>query len=185
MLMLIAIPSILVATKSFSSKEEISSEIHICPPPEKEVVYIEVPIIKEEEKTFYDTLTQEEITLIELTVQHEVGLFSQGYRELIAGIIRNRVESPNFPNTVKEVLLAPGQFTNGNYNGVEVDEITKQAVKNALDTKENFHSATFYYNPDFSSQASIFWFEESGDIKYLFSYSENLGKTSYTTRFFR
>ena len=119
---------------AYHLKEQVQQqEVEITIPPKDKVasesptiVYIEVPVIKEIEKeeeppSLYDTLTQEEITLIELTVQHEVGNFTQRYRELVAGIIRNRLESPDFPNTITEVLYSPGQFTDGDYNGVIVD----------------------------------------------------------------
>lgn len=182
---------------AYHLKEQVQQqEVEITTPPKDKVasetptiVYIEVPVIKEIEKeeppSLYDTLTQEEITLIELTVQHEVGNFTQRYRELVAGIIRNRLESPDFPNTITEVLYSPGQFTDGDYNGVIVDDITRAAVKNVFDAETPFHDATFYYNPALSAESSIIWFEYSGDIEYIFSYSEDNWGITYTTRFFK
>ena len=41
----------------------------------------------EEEPTYYDTLTAEEINMIEVTVQHEVGKLSPQYKRLIAELI--------------------------------------------------------------------------------------------------
>lgn len=149
----------------------------------------EKPTAAEEEEasnpSLYDQLTSKEIELIELTVQHEVGGFSKEYRRLVAGIIRNRLESPIFPNTIFDVLLAPGQFTDGHYEGVIVDEQTKEAVKEVFSAEASIHSATAYYNPALSAPSSIRWFEESGDVTYLFSYSENSCGITYTTRFFK
>ena len=144
--------------------------------------------LETEKETFvslYDQLTPKEIELIELTVQHEVGSFSKEYRRLVAGIIRNRLESPIFPNTISDVLLAPGQFTDGHYEGVIVDEQTKEAVKEVFSAETSIHSATSYYNPALSAPSSIRWFEESGDVTYLFSYAEDNWGTTYTTRFFQ
>ena len=159
------------------------------------VIYVEIQKEQEQEKhsetenetfvSLYDQLTPKEIELIELTVQHEVGSFSKEYRRLVAGIIRNRLESPIFPNTISEVLLAPGQFTDGHYEGVIVDEQTKEAVKEVFSAENSIHSATAYYNPALSAPSSIRWFEESGDVTYLFSYAEDNWGTTYTTRFFQ
>ena len=160
------------------------------------VIYVEIQKEQEQEEehseteketfvSLYDQLTPKEIELIELTVQHEVGNFSKEYRRLVAGIIRNRLESPIFPNTISEVLLAPGQFTDGYYEGVIVDEQTKEAVKEVFSAESSIHSATAYYNPALSAPSSIRWFEESGDVTYLFSYAEDNWGTTYTTRFFQ
>ena len=134
--------------------------------------------------TLYASLTKEEIELIELTVQHEVGNFSKDYKKLIAAIIRNRLESDSFPNTISEVILAEGQFSNGDYVGVNVDIETQEAVEEVFSMEESPHLATYYYNPELSSYSSIYWFEYSGDIEYLFSYSEEDWGIVYTTRFF-
>lgn len=159
------------------------------------VIYVEIQKEQEQEEhseteketfvSLYDQLTPKEIELIELTVQHEVGSFSKEYRRLVAGIIRNRLESPIFPNTISDVLLAPGQFTDGHYEGVIVDEQTKEAVKEVFSAENSIHSATSYYNPALSAPSSIRWFEESGDVTYLFSYAEDNWGTTYTTRFFQ
>ena len=159
------------------------------------VIYVEIQKEQEQEEhseteketfvSLYDQLTPKEIELIELTVQHEVGSFSKEYRRLVAGIIRNRLESPIFPNTISEVLLAPGQFTDGHYEGVIVDKQTKEAVKEVFSAETSIHSAIAYYNPALSALSSIKWFEESGDVTYLFSYAEDNWGTTYTTRFFK
>lgn len=159
------------------------------------VIYVEIQKEQEQEEhseteketfvSLYSQLTPKEIELIELTVQHEAGNFSKEYRRLVAGIIRNRLESPIFPNTISDVLLAPGQFTDGHYEGVIVNEQTKEAVKEVFSAEVSIHSATAYYNPALSAPSSIRWFEESGDVTYLFSYAEDNWGTTYTTRFFK
>ena len=185
---------------SFDKQEKICSDnlILIQPQEEKEelslynssfssqnIVYLQEKVEQEEEIcTLYTSLTKEEIELIELTVQHEVGNFSKDYKKLIAAIIRNRLESDSFPNTISEVILAEGQFSNGDYVGVNVDIETQEAVEEVFSMEESPHLATYYYNPELSSYSSIYWFEYSGDIEYLFSYSEEDWGIVYTTRFF-
>ena len=185
---------------SFDKQEKTCSDnlILIQPQEEKEelslynssfssqnIVYLQEEVEQEEEMcTLYTSLTQEEIGLIELTVQHEVGNFSKDYKKLIAAIIRNRLESDSFPNTISEIILAKGQFSNGDYAGVNVDIETQEAVEEVFSMEESPHLATYYYNPELSSYSSIYWFEYSGDIEYLFSYSEEDWGIVYTTRFF-
>ena len=187
---------------SFDKQEKTCSDnlILIQPQEEKEelslynssfssqnIVYLQEEVEQEQEEeicTLYTSLTKEEIELIELTVQHEVGNFSKDYKKLIAAIIRNRLESDSFPNTISEVILAEGQFSNGDYVGVNVDIETQEAVEEVFSMEESPHLATYYYNPELSSYSSIYWFEYSGDIEYLFSYSEEDWGIVYTTRFF-
>lgn len=188
---------------SFDKQEKTCSDnlILIQPQEEKEeelslysssfssqnIVYLQEKVEQEQEEeicTLYTSLTKEEIELIELTVQHEVGNFSKDYKKLIAAIIRNRLESDSFPNTISEVILAKGQFSNGDYAGVNVDLETQEAVEEVFSMEESPHLATYYYNPELSSYSSIYWFEYSGDIEYLFSYSEEDWGIVYTTRFF-
>ena len=185
---------------SFDKQEKTCSDNLILIQPQKEkeelslynssfssqnIVYLQEEVEQEEEMcTLYTSLTQEEIELIELTVQHEVGNFSKDYKKLIAAIIRNRLESDSFPNTISEVILAKGQFSNGDYVGVNVDIETQEAVEEVFSMEESPHLATYYYNPELSSYSSIYWFEYSGDIEYLFSYSEEDWGIVYTTRFF-
>ena len=187
---------------SFDKQEQTCSDnlILIQPQEEKEelslynssfssqnIVYLQEEVEQEQKEeiyTLYTSLTKEEIELIELTVQHEVGNFSKDYKKLIAAIIRNRLESDSFPNTISEVILAEGQFSNGDYVGVNVDIETQEAVEEVFSMEESPHLATYYYNPELSSYSSIYWFEYSGDIEYLFSYSEEDWGIVYTTRFF-
>ena len=185
---------------SFDKQEKTCSDnlILIQPQEEKEelslynssfssqnIAYLQEEVEQEEEIcTLYTSLTKEEIELIELTVQHEVGNFSKDYKKLIAAIIRNRLESDSFPNTISEVILAKGQFSNGDYVGVNIDIETQEAVEEVFSMEESPHLATYYYNPELSSYSSIYWFEYSGDIEYLFSYSEEDWGIVYTTRFF-
>ena len=185
---------------SFDKQEKICSDNLILIQPQEEteelslynssfssqnIAYLQEEVEQEEEIcTLYTSLTKEEIELIELTVQHEVGNFSKDYKKLIAAIIRNRLESDSFPNTISEVILAKGQFSNGDYVGVNVDIETQEAVEEVFSMEESPHLATYYYNPELSSYSSIYWFEYSGDIEYLFSYSEEDWGIIYTTRFF-
>lgn len=137
--------------------------------------------------TLYDTLSENEIAMIEITIQHEVGNFSKEYKTYVTELIRNRLISEDFPNTVTEVLFQKSQFqgiSNWLYSGITPDEETKEVVKEVFSAEGTSHSATYYYNPELSEYDSLVWFEYSGDVEYIFEYSENNWGTTYTTRFF-
>lgn len=198
------INSLILIHKVDKIEPQIIEETHVC-----EVV-VEVPtqqiatritedidtIIKNSEtvdkgeklnNNFYNSLTAEEINMIEVTVQHEVGDFSAEYKKLIAEIIYNRIKSEEFPNTVEEVLFRQNQFTGINnwYSpDYPVDDVTKQVVKEVFSQEETSHNAVYYYNPDYSTQESIEWFEYSGDVEYLFSHTEISWGIAYESRFF-
>ena len=140
-----------------------------------------------EPATFYDTLNENEIMMIEITIQHEVGNFSKEYKTRVAELIRNRIESDDFPNTVTEVLFQKGQFQGIEswlYSGIVPDEETKEVVEEVFSSDETSHSATYYYNPALSEYTSLVWFEYSGDVEYVFEYTEENWGVEYTTRFF-
>lgn len=71
----------------------------------------------------------------------------------VATVILNRVASPDFPNTVKEVIY---QISNGHYaftpvqNGrinLPADAASKQAVNEALAFRGQGNGSLFFYNP--------------------------------------
>lgn len=150
---------------------------------------VDVKPFKEQEikTTFYDNLTDKEINLLEVVVQHEVGGLSKDYKTLVAELIYNRILSNDFPNSVYEVLYQPNQFCGIEYwyyPSYPVDEETKEVVKEVFSKDYTSHPATYYYNPELSEYTSIIWFEYSGDVQYLFQYAETSWGETYNTRFF-
>lgn len=139
-------------------------------------------------QTYYDTLSSEEIFLLEVTIQHEVGNFSKQYKAYVAELIYNRIKSDKFPNTVKEVLFQKGQFQGIQtwaYSGIEIDNETKEIIYEVFSKEHTTHPATFYYNPALSEYESVIWFEYSGDIEFVFEHCETLWGIDYNTRFFK
>ncbi len=158
-------------------KEEREVTIYSVPNPEIDMV-----------QTTYDRLTDKEIHLIEATIQHEVGNFSETYQKLIAELIYNRLMSDEFPNTVEEVLYQENQFCGIEdwYSpNTEIDNTTKEIVEEVFNQDDTTHDAMYYYNPEFSADYAIQWFEYSGDVNYLFEYEEDSYGKTYTTRFFK
>ncbi|WP_010281390.1 cell wall hydrolase [Bacillus timonensis] len=68
----------------------------------------------------------------------------------VAAVVLNRVESPKFPNTIRDVIYQRGQFQpvrNGAINK-PADEESKKAVRAALTEMRHIaKEALFFYNP--------------------------------------
>lgn len=139
------------------------------------------------EPTLYETLSDEEIYLLEVTIQHEVGNFSKEYKRLVAELIYNRYLSEDFPNTITGVLFQKGQFQGIQqwaYSGIIIDDETREVIEDVFSKDLTSHPATFYYNPNLSTYNAIIWFEYSGDVQYVFTHAETSWGVEYETRFF-
>lgn len=97
------------------------------------------------------SLSETEIDLLARLVRAEAQTEPLEGKIAVACVVLNRVESPQFPNTIREVIYAPGQFQpvkNGQINK-PADEESIQAVKAALtDKREIAPGALFFYNPE-------------------------------------
>ncbi|MBD7945172.1 spore cortex-lytic enzyme [Psychrobacillus sp. AK 1817] len=68
----------------------------------------------------------------------------------VAAVILNRIEHPDFPNTVSEVIFQPLAFTavaDGQI-WLEPNERAKEAVLDALNGWDPSENAIYYFNPD-------------------------------------
>lgn len=96
------------------------------------------------------TLSDAEFDLLARLVRAEAQTEPLEGKIAVACVVLNRVESSQFPDTIKEIIYAPGQFQpvqNGEINN-PTDEESIQAVKAALtDQRELAPGALFFYNP--------------------------------------
>lgn len=79
---------------------------------------------------YYSQVDQEDIDLMARVVMSEAGGQSGECKEAVATVILNRVASPNYPMTIKEVINAKNQFSTAN-NGAPTAECY-DAVYSAL-----------------------------------------------------
>lgn len=91
-----------------------------------------------------------EIDLLARLVRAEAQTESFEGKIAVACVVLNRVDSPKFPNTIKEVIYDHGQFqpvSNGEINK-PADSDSIAAVKAALTEKRHLASnSLFFYNP--------------------------------------
>lgn len=76
----------------------------------------------------------------------------------VAAVILNRVEHPDFPNTIYGVVYQPWAFTavfDGQIN-LEPDEVAYQAAQDALNGWDPTYGCIYYYNPETATSEWIF-----------------------------
>jgi N-acetylmuramoyl-L-alanine amidase len=95
-------------------------------------------------------LSNNEIDLLARLVRAEAQTEPLEGKIAVACVVLNRVDSKKFPDTIKKVIYAPGQFQpviNGEINK-PADKESIKAVKAALSEKRQLApGALFFYNP--------------------------------------
>lgn len=79
----------------------------------------------------------------------------------VAAVILNRVESPNFPNTVYGVIYQPWAFTavSDGQIDMEPDATANKAAQDALNGWDPTYGCLYYYNPAVATNTWI-WSRE-------------------------
>lgn len=131
--------------------EEVSQPLETSYIPNPEPV-APVQLIEEE---YYDSLEE-----LAICVEAEAGNQSLEGRRMVAAVVLNRVDDPEFPDTVKGVIEQKGQFTSfwdGNMAKVkEPSTLSIQAVQ--LELKERKYKTLFYFRANrYSIYGSPAW----------------------------
>lgn len=103
----------------------------------------------------------EDMQILCAIVEREAGGEDRLGKMLVADVVLNRVKSPLFPDTVKEVVLADGQFQpvkGGALPETEPSEDTIDAVRQALQEADRSGGALFFMNPEHSTEKNVRWF---------------------------
>jgi N-acetylmuramoyl-L-alanine amidase len=76
----------------------------------------------------------------------------------VAAVVLNRLRSTEFPNSIREIIYDPGQFTpvEGNDLPAKADETSREAVTRALQGEDPTGGALFFYNPA-TSRSIDYW----------------------------
>lgn len=108
--------------------------------------------------------TDKEVEMICSVVMRETGYGDVLSKELVTNVIKNRVLSSKFPNTVEEVLTAPDQFpTIINWYTKEwpVTNDTRLAVCHTLMINRDVsNGALYFYATYLNDPALVTWFEQ-------------------------
>lgn len=97
-----------------------------------------------------EPFTEKDRLLLAKITQVEAGDESYESQLAVANVILNRVKSPLFPDTIKDVIYSGKQFPPA-HNGLLDKSVPKanalRAAKDALNGKNNVEDAVYFYNP--------------------------------------
>lgn len=113
---------------------------------ESEIEKVEFVEAKETEET--QKITDIEYDLLARLVVSESKGEPYSGKVAVANVVLKRVESNEFPNTIREVIYQPGQFqvvSNGLIDRRKPSEKSKTAVTEALNTDNG--DSLYFYNP--------------------------------------
>lgn len=103
---------------------------------------------------------QEALDIVARVVMGEAGNCPWMHQVAVAAVVVNRVNSPYFPNTVREVVAAPGQYTTLYLTGF--DQTSRQcyeAAKKALDGESGVPEDVIW-QAEFRQGAEVWWISE-------------------------
>lgn len=116
--------------------------------------------IPERHQPYIIPITDEELDLLQRLVEAEAGAEPYLGKVAVAAVVINRVLSPAFPNTVRDVIYQPNQFQpvkNGKINQVKPSEETISAVFAALKGVDPLRGSLYFYNPIISDPEWAKW----------------------------
>lgn len=134
------------------TEETIETTVEEIKPQVEEVKEIEEPEVEEISQEIY--LSDGEMKLIAIITMAEAEGQSEYGQRLVIDTILNRVDSPRFPNTVRDVIYSPGQFScvwNGRADRCYVKDEIYQLVLEECITRSNrdvvfFTAGGYAYN---------------------------------------
>ncbi len=127
-------------------------------------------------------ISDEDFEILCKITSAERGNGTQQQQEYVVSSILNRVLSPYFPNTVKDVVFATNQYQpirNGAYDKAVPSDITKAAVKNVIENGDTSQGAVYFAAPTQNGSGSSSWWNT---LIFLFNDSngEALSHNFYT-----
>lgn len=96
-----------------------------------------------------NNISREDLGLLARAVYSEARGESYEGQVAVAAVILNRLESPDFPNTIKEIIFEPWAFTavNDGQFWLTPDETAYKAAQAAINGWDPTNGAVYYYNP--------------------------------------
>ena len=121
------------------------------------------------------SLSEEDYEVLLQIVEAEAGCEDIKGKMLVAGVVMNRVENSQFPDTVKEVVYQKehgvAQFSpvaNGRLGRTKISEETKEAVERVLYGEDITEGALYFASRKYADPELMKWFDNS--LTLLFSY---------------
>lgn len=112
-----------------------------------------------------NSISQEDFDLLTRLVMAEAGNEPYEGQVAVAAVVLNRVESSQFPNSIREVVYQRNQFSSvPKLPYITPTESCRRAVVEALDGNDPSREALYFYNPKLSSKAGLKFFR-SGKLR--------------------
>lgn len=118
--------------------------------------------------------SKEDYQILLKIVEAEAGICDSRGKILVANVVLNRVNSDKFPDTIKEVVYQPSQFSpvsNGSINTCQVTAQTVECVNRALAGEDYSQGALYFMNRGASRSGAVRWFD--GRLTFLFSHERH------------
>lgn len=113
--------------------------------------------------------TDEDVLWLARIIQYETASGSPYKKLAVANVVLNRVKSPRFPNTIKEVIFQTGQFPPSRRDSFPTSvpsQACMTAAKRALEGINTIEDCLFFNNRPFTSKADSFYKLIEGDYFY-------------------
>lgn len=102
-------------------------------------------------------ILKEDIELLARIIHAEARGESIEGQIAVGAVVLNRVQHPDYPKSIKEVVYQPGQFSAVTDKQIELtpDENAYKAAQAALEGQDPSNGAIFYYNPKIATDPWI------------------------------
>ena len=162
--------------EEYTEAEDIAETVSEEEPTENEETILESPEAEETEKEANAeiALSRDEYEVLLRIVQAEAGTCDEEGKLLVANVILNRVESDQFPDTVRDVVYQRRQFSpvmNGTINTCKITMETRYAVNRALKGEDISEGALYFMNRSASAKKNVRWFD--ANLEYLFKHGDH------------
>ena len=118
--------------------------------------------------------SEEDYQILLRIVQAEAGICDDKGKILVANVILNRVQSEEFPNTIKNVVYQRSQFSpvaNGSINTCKVTPQTIECVNRALSGEDYSQGALYFMDRSGARSRAASWFD--GHLTFLFRHEKH------------
>ncbi|QKS72775.1 cell wall hydrolase [Paenalkalicoccus suaedae] len=105
-----------------------------------------------------ENFVDEDVDLLARLIHLEANGQPMSGKVAVGSVVMNRVASSSFPNSIREVIYQPRQFTpvgNGRINSVTASERSIEAARRAIAGENQVANALFFFNPRISSSSYL------------------------------
>lgn len=120
---------------------------------------------------FRSRLSDEDYDCLLRIVEAEAGVCDEKGKILVANVVLNRMETEEFPDTVREVVYQERQFSpvsSGRIDRVTITDETVEAVRKALEGTDYSEGALFFVARKHAEKENLNWFDNS--LEFLFEH---------------